>query len=214
MPSKNASYRYNSESIPQKTTSHGMEERQGWASYLFHDIAGRWQKPSKEAFDGGECGKEFPSLKTEVTMEDRCQGRCATCGNIGTIDCKCDDCGDDEFGRVTCHGHNSGSAPEQQKVAAWWRRVTRSRVGGEYLPGTGQTCLIIKGDVDKDLGRMAIVLRCTPQRVWVGYRDFKTGKQMEHLKTPGSLVLLDDGLEAHNDKHGRLWILKRETGNP
>jgi hypothetical protein len=93
------------------------------------------------------------------------------------------------------------------KLRLWWRRVGRTEGGGTALPTEGQLCLIIKGQDNKDFGRMGVVLRCTKERAVLGYR-LPTGKEHQAQKGGGSLLLLQDGLEAKNDAFGRLWVVR------
>ena len=162
------------------------EERRGWVGVLLQDLTLRWYTQN--------AGQEDNSLSTSPTKNE---GPTVT----------------DKTSFLLGGRESTRCEPKEKKLASLWRCVTRSTLGSETPPDVGQMCLVIKGDTDKDLGRMAVVLRCTSQRVWVGYRNTKTGREEERLKTPGSLVLLEDGLEARNDQYGRLWIMRSATAN-
>jgi hypothetical protein len=68
---------------------------------------------------------------------------------------------------------------------------------------------ILKGDADKDVGRMGIVSRQTRCMVAIVWKDAKSGKTHERLKQPKSLIQLEDGLIAEQDVDGMLWVVRQ-----
>jgi hypothetical protein len=139
-------------------------------------------------------------------------GRCGICGKEGEIGRTCSGCCFFQFTKSTfqpipMNSETPMNASPTEKVRLWWRRVGRTNGGGRALPDNGQLCLIIKGDDQKHFGRMGVVLRHSKERAVLGYR-LADGKEEEAKKSGGSLLLLQDGLEAKNDALGRLWIVR------
>jgi hypothetical protein len=66
-------------------------------------------------------------------------------------------------------------------------------------PPVGRFCLILKGDANKDMGRMGIVSRQTKCMVAILWKDGKSEKTQERLKQPEPLVQLEDGLIVEQD---------------
>jgi hypothetical protein len=90
------------------------------------------------------------------------------------------------------------------------RKLTRFRPIGNAVPQLGQACLIVKGKAGKDEGQVGIVSDTTTAMVWVTYVQEKTGRRIACLKRPSSLVMLDPGVVAKQDKNGTLWIMPVE----
>jgi hypothetical protein len=90
------------------------------------------------------------------------------------------------------------------------RNLTRTGRNGARLPPVGRYCLILKGDADKDVGRMALVTRQTKSRVSVTWKEETTGATKERLKHPESLVQLEEGLVVEQDSFGMLWIVRQD----
>jgi hypothetical protein len=80
---------------------------------------------------------------------------------------------------------------------------------GKKLPPVGWFCLILKGDANKDVERMGIVLHQTKCMVAIVWKDGKSGKTQERLKQPESLVQLKDGLIVKQDGDGMLWVVRQ-----
>ena len=194
MPSK----RNNNVEGAARPTVKSEDEKGTWTSLILNVPAFAWSIAGRN------------SVATNVSIDDECIGRCAGCGGIGAMNSKCSDCNNFRFKAIPNGEVTSQGVSEDSRIAGWWRLVSRSTVGGEALPKVGQACLIIKGEEKQGFGHMGVVLRLTDKRVVVGYRDYKTGKPLERLKTPGALVLLETGLEAHNDEHGRLWVVRNK----
>lgn len=195
------------------------EQKSKWTGLSFQDLTSIWQKhiglesydPNRDLTQVLSSPKSEDGSSTEVTQNNKreCLGRCAGCGNIGITKSFCMECNRFTFDDIPDNAATPPGYSTEQKMESWWRRVTRSKIGSESLPDVGQTCLIIKGEEEKGLGHMGIVLGCTQKRVTVGYRNSKNGKQEKRVKCASSLVLLGDGLEAFNDEYGRLWISKK-----
>jgi hypothetical protein len=64
----------------------------------------------------------------------------------------------------------------------------------------------MKGKPGKDEGQVGIVSDTTAAMVWVTYVQDATGKQTSCLKRPSSLVMLDPGVVASQDRNGTVWI--------
>lgn len=93
----------------------------------------------------------------------------------------------------------------------WLKRVawlTRTGRNGSKRPPVGRICLVLKGDMDKDLGRMGVVSRQTKSMVSIVWKDEETGQTCEKLKQPESLVQLEDGLGVEQDTDGMLWVVR------
>jgi hypothetical protein len=93
----------------------------------------------------------------------------------------------------------------------WVSRVpwlTRTGVNGKKLPPVGRFCLILKGDADKDVGRMGMVTRQTKSMVSIVWKDELTGRVREKLKHPESLIQLEEGLRVEQDADGMLWVVR------
>jgi hypothetical protein len=93
----------------------------------------------------------------------------------------------------------------------WLRRVawlTRTGINGNKRPPVGRLCLVLKGDVERDLGRMVVVSRQTKNMVAIVWKDESTGKTRERLKQPESLIQLEDGLRVEKDSDGMLWVVR------
>jgi hypothetical protein len=91
----------------------------------------------------------------------------------------------------------------------WLRQIswlTRTGVNGKRQPLVGRLCLILKGDAEKDLGRMCVVSRQTKCMVSVIWKDETSGR-MQKLKHPESLIQLEDGLRVVQDADRMLWIV-------
>ena len=88
------------------------------------------------------------------------------------------------------------------------RWLTQTGLSGKKLQPVGRFCLILKGDADKDVGRMGIVSRQTRCMVAIVWKDAKSGKTQERLKQPESLVQLEDGLIVEQDGYGMLWVVR------
>jgi hypothetical protein len=89
------------------------------------------------------------------------------------------------------------------------RWLTRTGLNGNKLPPVGRFCLILKGDADKDVGRMGLVSRQTKCMVAIVWKDAKSGKTREKLKQPESLIQLEDGLIVEQDGDGMLWVVRQ-----
>ena len=87
--------------------------------------------------------------------------------------------------------------------------LTQTGRNGNKRPPVGRFCLILRGDADKDVGRMGIVSRQTKCMVAVVWRDGRSGKTQEKLKRPKSLIQLEDGLRVEQDGDGMLWIVRQ-----
>jgi hypothetical protein len=93
----------------------------------------------------------------------------------------------------------------------WLKRVawlTRTGRNGTKQPPVGRICLILKGDMNKDLGRMGVVSRQTKSMVSIVWKDEDTGRTHEKLKQPESLIQLEEGLKVEQDTDGMLWIVR------
>ena len=93
----------------------------------------------------------------------------------------------------------------------WLMRIpwlTRTGVNGKRRPPVGRLCLILKGDAEKDLGRMCVVSRQTKCMVSVVWKEETSGRTHEKLKHPESLIQLEDGLRVVQDADGMLWIVR------
>jgi hypothetical protein len=88
------------------------------------------------------------------------------------------------------------------------RGLARTCQNGKRLPPVGRYCLIIKGDADKDFGKMCVVSRQTKCMVSVVWRDNDTGATREKMKHPESLIQLEDGLRVEQDADGMLWVVR------
>jgi hypothetical protein len=96
----------------------------------------------------------------------------------------------------------------------WLMRIpwlTRTGVNGKRRPPVGRLCLILKGDAEKDLGRMCVVSRQTKCMVSVVWKEETSGRTHEKLKHPESLIQLEDGLRVVQDADGMLWIVRSEA---
>jgi hypothetical protein len=96
----------------------------------------------------------------------------------------------------------------------WLMRIpwlTRTGVNGKRQPPVGRLCLILKGDAEKDLGRMCVVSRQTKCMVSVVWKEETSGRTHEKLKHPESLIQLEDGLRVVQDADGMLWIVRSEA---
>jgi hypothetical protein len=71
---------------------------------------------------------------------------------------------------------------------------------------------VLKGDADKDVGRMALVTRQTKSMVAVVWKEEITGATKEKLKHPESLVQLEEGLAVEQDSFGMLWVVRQDEG--
>ena len=89
------------------------------------------------------------------------------------------------------------------------RNLTRVGKAGSELPQVGQVCLVLHGIEGRDLGQQAVVTSHTRARVQIAYRD-QDGRQVEKLKHPNLLVLLEDGLGMAQDEQGFVWV-RREA---
>jgi hypothetical protein len=69
-------------------------------------------------------------------------------------------------------------------------------------------CLVLKGDVERDLGRMVVVSRQTKNMVAIVWKDESTGRTHERLKQPESLIQLEEGLRVEKDSDGMLWVVR------
>ena len=92
------------------------------------------------------------------------------------------------------------------------RNLTRTGRNGARLPPVGRYCLVLKGDADKDVGRMALVTRQTKSMVTVVWKEEITGATKEKLKHPESLVQLEEGLAVEQDSFGMLWVVRQDEG--
>jgi hypothetical protein len=90
------------------------------------------------------------------------------------------------------------------------RELTQTGRNGARLPPVGRFCLILKGDVDNDVGRMALVTCQTKSMVSVTWKEEITGATKEKLKHPQSLIQLEEGLAVEQDSFGVLWIVRRD----
>jgi hypothetical protein len=96
----------------------------------------------------------------------------------------------------------------------WLMRIpwlTSTGVNGKRRPPVGRLCLILKGDAEKDLGRMCVVSRQTKCMVSVVWKEETSGRTHEKLKHPESLIQLEDGLRVVQDADGMLWIVRSEA---
>ncbi len=97
--------------------------------------------------------------------------------------------------------------PQSWKNQLRW--LTQTGSSGKTLPPVGRFCLIMKGDADKDVGRMGIVSRQTRCMVAIVWKDAKSGRTKERMKQPESLIQLEDGLIVEQDVHGMLWVVRQ-----
>jgi hypothetical protein len=97
--------------------------------------------------------------------------------------------------------------PRSWKSRLRW--LTQTGSSGKKLPPVGRFCLIMKGDADKDVGRMGIVSRQTRCMVAIVWKDAKSGRTKERMKQPESLIQLEDGLIVEQDVHGMLWVVRQ-----
>jgi hypothetical protein len=70
--------------------------------------------------------------------------------------------------------------------------------------------LILKGDIDKDLGRMGVVSRQTKSLLLIVWKEERTGRTRKKLKHPELLIQLEDGLKVVQDTEGMLWVVRDE----
>jgi hypothetical protein len=91
----------------------------------------------------------------------------------------------------------------------WLQWLTQTGASRKKLPPVGQFCLILKGDADKNMGQMGIVLRQTKCMVAIVWKDAKNGRVQEKLKQPDSLIQLEDGLRVVQDADGMLWVVRQ-----
>jgi hypothetical protein len=66
----------------------------------------------------------------------------------------------------------------------------------------------LKGDADRDLGRMGIVRQQTKCMVTIVWKDEVTGATKERLNPPNSLIQLEEGLRINQDSNGMLWVVR------
>jgi hypothetical protein len=95
------------------------------------------------------------------------------------------------------------------RLTARVRRMVRIGKAGNELPRKGQVCLVLRGVEGRDLGQQAVVTEQTKSRVRIAYRE-QDGRHGSKLKNPGSLVLLENGLEMSRDEHGFVWVKREE----
>jgi hypothetical protein len=95
------------------------------------------------------------------------------------------------------------------KWVAW---LTWTGRNGTKRPPVGQICLVLKGEMDKDLGWMGVVSHQTKSMVSIIWKDEDTGQTQEKLKQPESLVQLEDGLRVEQDTDGMLWVVRVRGG--
>ena len=150
----------------------------------------------------------------EVGDDDGERGsRCVRCGAEGSSGaaCMCPGPWIERFWPVARGPENIMYRTPTDRARAWWRRVTRTMIGGSEMPLPGSTCVVLKGSERRDLGRMGVVLATTERRVQVGYRDSRTGMQRQRAKHPSSLIFLEDGLELRNADDGSLWVVRQQN---
>jgi hypothetical protein len=70
---------------------------------------------------------------------------------------------------------------------------------------------VLKGDADRDLGRMGIVSHQTKCMVMIVWKDEVTGTTKERVKRPDSLIQLEDGLRINQDSKGMLWVVQGDS---
>jgi hypothetical protein len=87
------------------------------------------------------------------------------------------------------------------------RWLTQTGASQKKLPPVGRFCLILKGDVEKDMGQMGIVSRQTKCMVAIVWKDAKNGRVQEKLKRPDSLIQLEDVLRVKQDADRMLWVV-------
>ena len=157
------------------------EEKGTWPSLIIKELVFQWQNSSRDKDERkpglGEDVYSSPPV-TEMHNDDSA-GRCGGCGSSGKMGTKCLGCNNYFFDSIPNGSKTELGASVEERIAGWWRRVTKSTVGSEVLPEIGQACLIIKGEERQGLGHMGVVLRLTEKRVVVGYRDWGTGKPVE-----------------------------------
>jgi hypothetical protein len=88
-----------------------------------------------------------------------------------------------------------------------FRRVSQTGRNANRRPPVGRCCLVLRGDVDQDVGKMVMVVRQTGSMVTVRWKNELTGEpSSEKMKRPESLIQLEEGLVVAQDAHGMLWI--------
>jgi hypothetical protein len=103
-----------------------------------------------------------------------------------------------EVGVVSDEESDEDGIVERPKCAyeprSWRNRLrwlTQTGASQKKLPPVGRFCLILKGDADKDMGRMGIVSRQTKCMVAIVWKDEKNGRVQEKLKRPDLLIQLN-----------------------
>jgi hypothetical protein len=148
------------------------------------------------------------TITTSYISDDESDANYAACpqceqhGWIGTYCSRCEDQG--MTYSVPIAVRRAGKQRYEPRASWGARMVSRlrnlTRVGkaGSELPQVGQVCLVLHGIEGRDLGQQAVVTSHT------------RGRQVEKLKHPNALVLLEDGLGMAQDERGFVWV-KREA---
>jgi hypothetical protein len=154
---------------------------------------------------------EFPLSDDEDGKWDNV-GECPHCRHRGITGTRCPLCEGTGFihesagvRQIWCERLRTAARTQQERLTANILRIVRVGRAGNELPGVGQTCLVVKGEEQKDLGQECVVSKVTASRVHVSFLD-GNGWQATKLKHPSSLILLEEGLHVPQDARGCIWI--------
>jgi hypothetical protein len=171
------------------------------------------------------CSRRGHNMTTPVTIttsyisddeSDANYAACPQCEQHGWIGTYCSRCEDQGMTYSVPIAVRRAGKQRYEPRASWGarmvarlRNLTRVGKAGSELPQVGQVCLVLHGIEGRDLGQQAVVTSHTRARVRIAYRD-QDGRQVEKLKHPNALVLLEDGLGMAQDERGFVWV-KREA---
>jgi hypothetical protein len=100
----------------------------------------------------------------------------------------------------------SGVYHGQSRMHRQIQRLPWMRPRGNVLPLVGQQCVIVNGDRGRDIGQMGVVTEVKAVMMEITFRHGRDGRMQKGLKRPGSVIMLEDGLELVQGQDGTVWV--------